>query len=120
HASPKQNLETIYKAALSQMSEEVKEILREANMKPPVDEEDEPKIYKKIRRQHPNNLVKDEEVLDDFIPYEDLPGPNSAESESWFEALIPEDPQCKELEIRRRARHTILCNRCRSLLHYQN
>ncbi|KAF3108501.1 hypothetical protein TWF103_005580 [Orbilia oligospora] len=120
HASPKQNLETIYKAALSQISEEVKEILRESNMKPPVDEEDEPKIHKKIDRRHPNNLVKDEEVLDDFIPYENLPSPQSAESESWFEALIPEDPERKELEIRRRARHTILCNRCRSLLHYQN
>ncbi|KAK6500701.1 hypothetical protein TWF506_003465 [Arthrobotrys conoides] len=120
HASPKQHLETIYKAALTQMSEEVKEILRESNMKPPVDEEDEPKIYKKIQRQHPNNLVKDEDVLDDFIPYENLPSPLSAESESWFEALVPEDTQRQELDIRRRARHTILCNRCRSLLHYQN
>ncbi|KAK6504884.1 hypothetical protein TWF481_006819 [Arthrobotrys musiformis] len=120
HASPKQNLENIYKAALSQMSDEVKEILREANMKPPVDEEDEPNIYKKIRRHHPNNVEKDEDVLDDFIPYENLPSPKSTESESWFEALLPEDPQHKELEIRRRARHTILCSRCRTLLHYQN
>ncbi|KAK6528238.1 hypothetical protein TWF281_009485 [Arthrobotrys megalospora] len=120
HAAPKQNLENIYKAALSQMSEEVKEIMREANMKPPVDEEDEPKIYKKIHRQHPNNLPQDEDVLDDFIPYEDLPSPRSAESESWFDALTPEDPQRNELEIRRRARHTILCSRCRNLLHYQN
>ncbi|KAK6360391.1 hypothetical protein TWF730_006533 [Orbilia blumenaviensis] len=117
---PRQNLENIYKAALSRMSEDVKEILREANMKPPVDEEDEPKIYKKIRRHHPNNLEKDEDVLDDFIPYEDLPGSASAETESWFEALLPEDPDRKELDIRRRARHTILCGRCRSLLHYQN
>ncbi|KAK6345437.1 hypothetical protein TWF718_007353 [Orbilia javanica] len=120
HASPKQNLENIYKVALSKMSEEVKEILREANMKPPVDEGDEPKIYRKIRRHHPNNVIKDEEVLDDFIPYENLPSSKSAESESWFEALMPEDNQRNELEIRRRARHTILCNRCRSLLHYQN
>ncbi|KAF3905780.1 hypothetical protein AA313_de0204319 [Arthrobotrys entomopaga] len=101
-------LDEIYNASLAKMSDEVKELMRQTNMRPPSDEEEE-------QQQLSSNYDREGEEEDGMAtPAKDIPARDSVESESWIEALEAETVGKDDHE-----RPSILCGRCRNLLHHE-
>ncbi|KAF3911493.1 hypothetical protein ABW20_dc0107003 [Dactylellina cionopaga] len=117
----KMEAQKIYMDALANMSEDIKEVMRASNMRPPPEEDPEEEDDRKAKQpRRPSRRQKNPyEEEDDFLPFENVPHHLSPESESWINALEPEEELSQEPEIGTREHSKILCSRCRSLLHYQ-
>ncbi|KAK6535283.1 hypothetical protein TWF694_001751 [Orbilia ellipsospora] len=96
-------LDRVYAASLGKMSDEIKELMRQANMHPPSDAEE----------QQLSSKYDQEGEKDDMVAFENIPPRDSAETESWFEAL-----EIEPLDKDDHDRPKILCARCRNLLHH--
>ncbi|EPS36536.1 hypothetical protein H072_9930 [Dactylellina haptotyla CBS 200.50] len=118
------NLTDVYNASLAQMSDEVKEIMRQSNMLPPSAEEIALEAEYAANDAEPMNTppLQDQETAEHSYPFDgEVPQSTTPESKSWMQALTPtaSERTPQEAGPDRRARAKILCKRCQNLLNYQ-